>query len=762
MSSRSKAILDLAISNFNAFQDGATTQNIATAASQLNCQTVLIPDDDLRLVLDEALGSNSIINSEVSNTIIDGRVYECPEVQDIDFNSFPTETTSAFEEGVLPDYIIENGCEDSAAEPIMGTPDTVVASDIDVTDVEGENLEFHKENMDVEQNVGEANEDKNSGNSENMDVDQDVGQAEHSSSAGERKKNYCGKKKKTLQIRIRGVSYIGYKRTSLKVITHGQIRDARSIKGRCSHNSLPKKKTNSSFMCTQITDEDRKNIFDNFWKNHKTWHEKKAYIKGLVATRDIKRRRKEVTGKHFKSEGHDLFLPTGTGQKVKVCRFFFLNTIDLGRDTFMRWVKRDKRSSSPSVSENGEETATVIKDKVQINKAKKVREWLDLLPKVPSHYCRASTTKKYVESTFRSYLHMYDVYKKWCTVNELVPVGRVQFTGILKKDKIAIHHPRKDQCDTCCGFKVGTVGNEEYTNHIKRKDDARVAKRAAKESANSEKLVITMDLQSVLLCPKTEASAMYYKQKLQVHNFTIYELNKGDVHLYVWHEANGGVSSNEFTSCIIHYLSTAISETYKHVVLISDGCNYQNRNKILASALSDLAKTKSIIIEQLILEKGHTMMEADSVHATLEQYFKPPINAPSDYIARMRLARPKQPYNVNVVDFNFFLKYEDLATNLSSLRPGKKTGDPTVTDIRQLRYLPNGEICFQLGYAGEWNPLPQRRKPGTSVPKKMYCSELPIAESKFRHLQELRSVIEKDHHAFYNALKFKPDSKKSK
>lgn len=190
-----------------------------------------------------------------------------------------------------------------------------------------------------------------------------------------------------------------------------------------------------------------------------------------------------------------------------------------------------------------------------------------------------------------------------------------------------------------------------------------------------------MDLQSILVCPKTEASAMYYKQKLQVHNFTIYELNKGDVYLYVWHESNGGVSSNEFTSSIIHYISEMIPKTYKQVVLISD-CNNQNRNKVLGRELSGLATTKLTLIDQMFLEKGHTMMEADSVHATLEQYFKSPINSPSDYIARMRLARPKQPFNVNVVDFNFFLEYDDLDTNLQSLRPGKKTGDPTVTHIR--------------------------------------------------------------------------------
>ncbi|CAG9825823.1 unnamed protein product [Phaedon cochleariae] len=235
------------------------------------------------------------------------------------------------------------------------------------------------------------------------------------------------------------------------------------------------------------------------------------------------------------------------------------------------------------------------------------------------------------------------------------------------------------------------------------------AKNIAKESCGDAKLVITMELQSVLICPKTLASAMYYKQKLQVHNFTIYELNDGKVTLYVWNEASGGVTSNEFTSCLIDYIQN-LPPNYEFLVLISDGCNYLNRNKILSSALSNIAKTESSIIQQLYLEKGHTMMEADSVHSTLEQYFKPPINSPSDYIARMRLARPKQPYNIKVLGFTFSRKYDELKSNIPSLRPGKMAGDPTVTDDNQLRYSPSGDIEYQLDYADDWSPLPHRKK----------------------------------------------------
>ncbi|KAK5912626.1 hypothetical protein CesoFtcFv8_002480 [Champsocephalus esox] len=41
-----------------------------------------------------------------------------------------------------------------------------------------------------------------------------------------------------------------------------------------------------------------------------------------------------------------------------------------------------------------------------------------------------------------------------------------------------------------------------------------------------------MDLQSVLLCPKTKASKMYYKTKLQMHNFTCFNLGNKDEYCY--------------------------------------------------------------------------------------------------------------------------------------------------------------------------------------------------------------------------------------
>lgn len=200
-------------------------------------------------------------------------------------------------------------------------------------------------------------------------------------------------------------------------------------------------------------------------------------------------------------------------------------------------------------------------------------------------------------------------------------------------------------------------------------------------------------------------------------------------------------------------------------MLISDGCNAQNRNKVLASALHDFSISKNIEIEQLFLQKGHTMMEADSVHATLEKYFIPPINSPMDYIARMRQARPKQPYDVKVLDHRFFKNFEAQESNLVSLRPGRRSGDPVVTDICRLKFKPDGKIYYKIDFEQEWEVLSQRRTAAAAAspfihPKPLYKEPLKINESKYRDLQSLKTMIEKDHHSFYDNLAYKPDNRK--
>ena len=100
----------------------------------------------------------------------------------------------------------------------------------------------------------------------------------------------------------------------------------------------------------------------------------------------------------------------------------------------------------------------------------------------------------------------------------------------------------------------------------------------------------------------------------------------------------------------------------------------------------NLAKTEGITITQKFLVTGHTQMEVDNIHSVLERKWKQKeVYIPAQYVEMMRTK-----YDVKYLDFTFFQNYT--SGPVQSIRPGLKTEDPLVTDLRALTYLPRGEI----------------------------------------------------------------------
>lgn len=115
------------------------------------------------------------------------------------------------------------------------------------------------------------------------------------------------------------------------------------------------------------------------------------------------------------------------------------------------------------------------------------------------------------------------------------------------------------------------------------------------------------------------ASFAYYKLKLTTHNFIVYNLATHDAMAYWIDELECSLSDSIFASCLTDFLSELLNQSLNPVILYSDGCGYQNRNSILSNALLHLSVAKKVVIIQKYLEKGHTQMEYDSVHSTIER-----------------------------------------------------------------------------------------------------------------------------------------------
>ena len=335
---------------------------------------------------------------------------------------------------------------------------------------------------------------------------------------------------------------------------------------------------------------------------------------------------------------------------------------------------------------------------------------------------------------------------------------------IFQELNLALYAPKKDKCDVRCSFEVNQIDKETYDRHIAKKNRAREEKNNEKGNLNKDKTVkvirhhlLTMDVQAVKISPCLYFSALYYKTKLNCHNFTVYNLSTHDGTFYWFKESEADLSADTFASCAVHAIREITKKEKLPVILYSNGCTYQNRNSIMSNALIHLSIELNIDIYQKFLEKGHTQMECDLVHSTIEQSLKKKeIYLPSDYIKCTRDARTKpSPYNVFEVDHTFVKKYSETSTMVSSsIRPGLSAGNPTVTNLRCLWHKPDGKMFYKLDFDEDQKLLPRRPKK-VNFPitfNLLHLDRLKIKPKKYQHLPELKDVLPIDCHAFYDNL----------
>lgn len=561
--------------------------------------------------------------------------------------------------------------------------------------------------------------------------------------------------------REKGESYKGKKMLDNKW-AYDVLKDDKSIKERC--NCALSQKESSSLKCKLITDEERLIIFKKFWSMQ--WSEKKLFVQASAERIEKQRKRQRDNDVEMSSRRANTikyFLGTGSNRK-KVCQTMFRNTLGVHANTILNWLNLGTKTNDCTSSNNpfssNENSVTNRNDRAEIKA--KVVEFFTTLPKMESHYCRKSSQKLYLEPIWQSKVKLFEEYKhNWCGNHNVGSVSLTYFSNIFEDMNLSLFRPKKDRCDTCVGFETKNITEEVYRAHQHNKEQARLEKDNDKKGPVRN--VFTVDLQSVLLSPQINVSASYYKTKLKVHNLTFYNIKTNEGYCFLWHESEGGLGSNEFSSIFNHFILEVVIPRMevgenREIIFFSDGCNYQNRNSTLSNAILNIAIQKNIIITQKYLEKGHTQMECDSMHSVIERKIRcQDIYVPADYVRICKTARrdPK-PYQVKYLLHDFFKSFENLKF-IQSIRPGRNAGDPTVTQLRAITYHPNRSIKFKLNCTDEWKDLPTRINlklnpcEFNNLPQ-LYENAIKIKADKFNHLQSLKNYIPQDYHPFYDQL----------
>lgn len=153
------------------------------------------------------------------------------------------------------------------------------------------------------------------------------------------------------------------------------------------------------------------------------------------------------------------FLPYKS-DKVRVCKNFFLSTLDISEARIRTIIKEGSPSLVAPADRRGrhranqrpEETRDIIRKHIKSFKA------------LPSHYCRQSTKYQYLASDLNMKI-MYEMYTEHCLLND-------------SEFNLKFHKPRKDWCDKCFIFKNANPERqlqlqEEHNIHLAKKMAAR-------------------------------------------------------------------------------------------------------------------------------------------------------------------------------------------------------------------------------------------------------------------------------------------------
>lgn len=289
---------------------------------------------------------------------------------------------------------------------------------------------------------------------------------------------------------------------------------------------------------------------------------------------------------------------TVDGQKKKVCREFFMATLNI-TDSFIR-TSFQKRSSNGVVEKDmrGKHTPS---NKLNNDDEMLIRGHILSFPAMESHYCRPSSKKKYLDPSLNISI-MYAMYKTMCQEKNVNSVSLEKYRRIFREYNLGFFRPKKDQCKKCLARKEMTETerieqNEDFQQHLERKELARNArdddKKIAKENTNV--LSFNFDLQAVLTTPKGPAGQIFYLRKLAIYNLTVYNLANQDVLCYLWEETQGKRGSIEISSCIHDYILA--HQNIKEVRMMSDGCGGQQKNSIFAAMCLQIISSHSTLTQ---------------------------------------------------------------------------------------------------------------------------------------------------------------------
>ncbi|CAH2094046.1 unnamed protein product [Euphydryas editha] len=525
----------------------------------------------------------------------------------------------------------------------------------------------------------------------------------------------------------------------------------------------------------KLSEEQRKKIFQSFWSlgdREKQW----MYVANLVKKQNKRRVYTDTVSRRKHTFKYSI--PVGHSKDhinyVDVCKKYFLSTLSVSDQVIYKALEKMDTTTGVLVpDQRGRHSNHPVKKTVSVISS--VCDHIKSLQPVESHYTRQRSNKLYLDGDL-NFLKLFEMYNEWLQANTYEEKAETerQYRDIVNDNfKLSFYVPKKDQCDQCHIFRnIDSPTEQQITDHEIHVTNKKLSRQIMKSDKNDSKssqgkiVAATFDFQKILNAPHGQLSVLYYKRKLSVFNFTLFDLANKEGHCYMWHEGEAKRGSNEVSSCLSHFIQKMHQQGAREFRFWSDNCAGQNRNRIVFAFYVYIAHKLNITIKHTFLEKGHTQAEGDSVHALIERSSKNKlIYTPLEWFSLVRWAKQDgKPYNV------IEMKHTDFY-NFKHLLDGRNWSKNISGDVVKWNKIKEVRICaedpFKIEYRYDLansNAMTiaintnTRRRQRTSMAElcPLYSNHLPLTKAKYDDLMSLcqNGIIPATYHDFFKSLSF--------
>lgn len=264
-----------------------------------------------------------------------------------------------------------------------------------------------------------------------------------------------------------------------------------------------------------------------------------------------------------------------------------------------------------------------------------------------------------------------------------------------------------------------------------------------------------MDAQANLLLPKVMTKNSIFKLKLSVHNMTYLNIGNSACKCIFFDETTADLSSSTFVTTTVNYIHEQVhifrNEQQEHgivnVVIRSDTCAAQNRNRFLTNALLHLCRELNIVVTQTFCISGHSQMELDNIHALIEKQIKNvEIYSVEKYLQLTQNARKGLQIETQLCPPSYFREFKTHQI-MKTIKPKHAN----VQHIIAIQVEPNGKVSCMTKYGESYEQL-RESKNINFVPlgdRITYDKIIPISKAKYDDLMSMINIINPESRDFY-------------